>query len=187
MGERRRRVALAVISALTLAACGGSAPGADSSGDGVVEQATSPSAPGPAVPSDSMEAFTGGSVSLTDYAGTPMVVNFWASWCPPCIAEMPDLEAVHQMADGQVDFVGINTQDTPDRAAELAEQTAVTYDLVRDPDGGLFQAFGVFGMPSTFYVDADGLIVGRHTGLLTQQALIDDIREHLDVDLGTAG
>lgn len=97
---------------------------------------------------------------------------------------MPDLEAVHQLTDGQVTFVGVNTQDTPDRAEALTGETGVTYDLVRDPDGALFQAFGGFGMPrpSTWTATATSSL--RHTGLLTREAMLDDLREHLGVDVG---
>lgn len=95
---------------------------------------------------------------------------------------MPDLEAVHQAFSDEVTFIGINTQDTAEQAEALVDETGVSYPLLRDPDGELFQAFEVFGMPSTFYVDADGTIVDRHTGLLTRDALVDDIRDHLGVD-----
>jgi cytochrome c biogenesis protein CcmG, thiol:disulfide interchange protein DsbE len=182
---RSRSSAAAILaSAVFLAACAGSDPTVEVSDDavetGVETPESSAAEPIPALP---VEDFAGEQVTLTDFTGTPLVVNFWASWCPPCIAEMPDLEAVSQLADGLVTFVGVNTQDTQDRAEELVEQTGVTYDLVRDPDAELFQAFGVFAMPTTFYVDADGNIVGRHSGLLTRDALIDDLARHLDVDV----
>jgi cytochrome c biogenesis protein CcmG, thiol:disulfide interchange protein DsbE len=179
-----RVTVMSVAAALLLAACAGSEQTAE-----VSEDAAPAGADAPAVavrdPLPAMEVvdFDGEQISLADYTGTPLVVNFWASWCPPCIAEMPDLEAVSQLADGRVAFVGVNTQDTQDRAEELAERTGVTYDLVRDPDAELFQAFGVFAMPTTFYVDATGDIVGRHSGLLTRDALVDDLARHLDVDV----
>jgi cytochrome c biogenesis protein CcmG/thiol:disulfide interchange protein DsbE len=188
MADLRRASTGLTVAVVLLTACGGSAPGAGPSGAEVTSgEAPAVPAAGEAVPDIEVRAFDGDRVSLVDYAGTPMVVNFWASWCPPCIAEMPDLEAVHDQAAGRVTFVGVNTQDTPDRAGELVDETGVTYDLVRDPDARLFEAFGVFGMPSTFYVDADGIIVGRHTGLLTRDALVDDLDEHLGVDLGPRG
>lgn len=173
------------MTALALTACSGGQPDSEPPLAATTSPtaAEAPAAPSPAdrVPDLPVEAFDGTRVSLADYAGTPLVVNFWASWCPPCIAEMPDLEAVHQATNDQVTFVGIDTQDTPEAAGRLVEQTGVTYDLVRDPDGELFRAFGVFGMPSTFYVDADGTIIDRHTGLLTRDALIEDLEEHLGV------
>lgn len=188
MTDRVRLAALVAGVALALAACGGGSPGTNSPGDDSGSSAASSSpASGEPVPRLEVEAFDGSTLSLQDHAGTPMVVNFWASWCPPCIAEMPDLEAVHQSAGDRLAFVGVNTQDTPEDAAAMVDETGVTYDLVRDPDGALGQAFGVFGMPSTFYVDADGDIVARHTGLLTRDALVDDLREHLGIDLEATG
>jgi thiol-disulfide isomerase/thioredoxin len=171
-----------VATTLTLAACSGDDRNAETP-DAAAGSSTPTPAPADPLPDLEVDDFTGERSSLTDYTGAPLVVNFWASWCPPCVAEMPDLEAVSQLADGQVTFVGVNTQDTQERAAELVAQTGVTYDLLRDPDAELFRAFGVFAMPTTFYVDATGDIVGRHAGLLTRDALIDDLARHLDVDV----
>lgn len=181
MREAPRLAALFTTLAVAIAACGGDAAdgGTDTSSDAPTA-ATSPS--GPTVPDIEVDDFSGETTSLSDHVGRPLVVNFWASWCPPCIAEMPDLEAVHRSVADEVTFIGINTQDTLERAEALVTETGVSYELLRDPDGALFQAFGVFGMPSTFYVDADGTIVERHTGLLTRDALVDDLRDHLGVE-----
>jgi cytochrome c biogenesis protein CcmG, thiol:disulfide interchange protein DsbE len=133
---------------------------------------------GPPVPDRAFQTFHGATTSLADLDG-PLVVNFWASWCPPCVAEMPDFERVHQDVRDEVRFVGINTQDARQDADRLVEQTGVTYDLVLDPDGDLFRDFEVVAMPSTFFVDASGAIVHRHAGLLTEQQLRGLIDEHL--------
>jgi cytochrome c biogenesis protein CcmG, thiol:disulfide interchange protein DsbE len=134
---------------------------------------------GPPVPDREYETFDGQTTSLPELGDEPMVVNFWASWCPPCVAEMPDLERVHQDVGHEVRFVGLNTQDSVDRAEELVEQTGVTYDLGSDPDGELFRDFEVVAMPSTYFVDEAGAIVHRHAGLLTEQQLRDLVTEHL--------
>jgi cytochrome c biogenesis protein CcmG, thiol:disulfide interchange protein DsbE len=187
--RHRRAVTLLTAAALMLAACSASDPetaqfpalpdGTDAPGSGDAPD-------GERVPGMPVEHFDGSTVTLDDFADTPMVVNFWASWCPPCLAEMPDFEAVSQLAGDRVTFVGVNTQDSPARAAGMAEQTGITYDLVRDPDAALSNAFGVFGMPATYYVDARGIIVGRHIGLLTRDALIADLRDHLGVEVDIA-
>lgn len=132
---------------------------------------------GEPVPEQDFEMFDGTTASMADYEGQPVVVNFWASWCPPCVAEMPDLETIHGEFADEVAFLGINTQDSPGAAADLVEQTGVTYDLARDPDGELFQAFGVFGMPTTFFVSADGEIVERHTGIMTLDQMRDFVED----------
>jgi cytochrome c biogenesis protein CcmG, thiol:disulfide interchange protein DsbE len=134
---------------------------------------------GPPVPDRPFETFAGDETSLAAYTGEPLVVNFFASWCPPCVAELPDLQRVHEDLGDDVRFVGLNTQDSRAAAAELVERTGVTFDLGIDPDGALFRDFEVVGMPSTFLVDADGAVVHRHTGLVTERQLRDLVADHL--------
>ncbi len=173
-------------ASLVVAACG--AEGGDPSAT-----ATSPEA-SPAVgqtqepaveegepaPQIEFEMFDGATRSLSDFHGDqPLIVNFWASWCPPCVAEMPDIERVHQQLEGEVNFLGINTQDGEEEARRLVGETGVTYPLAWDRQGEIFAAFGVFGMPSTFFISSDGRVAGRNTGLLTQEALEKKIDELL--------
>lgn len=130
-------------------------------------------------PEVTFQTFEGERASLADYLGRPLVVNFWASWCPPCVVEMPEFEKVHQEVGDRVTFLGMNTQDTRDDAAKIVEETGVTYDLARDPDAEAFEAFGVYAMPSTFFISPDGVIVDTFAGPLTREALTDRIRQHL--------
>lgn len=111
--------------------------------------------------------FEGRSFSLSDYRGTPVVVNFWASWCPSCIAEMPDFERVHKSLGEEVAFVGINQSDSRDAADRLAHETGVSYRLAEDPNGRAFEAFGGLGMPTTAFIDADGQILDVVVGQLS--------------------
>lgn len=113
----------------------------------------------------------------------PLVLNFFASWCAPCVAEMPDFEQLHAAADGQVRLIGINTQDSPPLAEELLAETGITYDVVSDPTGDYFAAVGGFGMPTTLLVAPDGTIAYRQTGPLTLEQMDQLVAEHLDVDL----
>lgn len=112
-------------------------------------------------------------LDLDVYEGRPLVVNFWASWCDPCIAEMPDLQQVAEERADEVTVLGINVQDAPSSAAGFVDDLGITYDLARDPDASYFQSVGGFGMPTTLLVDADGQIVYRHTGLLDAAELSD--------------
>lgn len=138
-------------------------------------------ADGPRIPERSMATLDGGELSLDELMGTPQVVNLWASWCPPCVAEIPDLERVHLDLGEQVHIVGINTQDDLTQARALAERTGVTYQLTLDPDGAMFRDLEVVAMPTTLLVDAEGIIVHRHAGLLTEQQLREMLDEHLGV------
>ena len=134
---------------------------------------------GRAAPTTSYETFDGTEASVADYAGTPMVVNFFASWCVPCVREMPDFEEVHQALGDQVAFVGINMQDSVIKGEELVEDTGVTYDIGRDPDGSLLASFGGVAMPTTVLVDADGTIVRVLSGGTTAE----ELRAAIDEDL----
>lgn len=125
--------------------------------------------------------FEGGRFTLETYRGRPMVVNFWASWCPSCAAEMPAFEQVHQRFGGSVEFLGVNHSDTRSSAEELAHSTGVTYRLAEDPQGQLFVAFGGVGMPTTAFIAADGEIAEVVVGQLSEQQLASLIQEHLEV------
>lgn len=126
-----------------------------------------------------LEMLDGSTRSLDDYRGEPLVVNFFASWCAPCLAEMPGFEAVSQRLDGHVAFLGVNLQDRPDDGRRVVEQTGVTYDVARDPDGSIFQRFGAVAMPTTVFIDAEGNVVEVHSGEISASALGDRIDETL--------
>ena len=139
---------------------------------GPQEQEPNGEAPaGQSLPTEPFERFDGTAGRLADYRGRPLVINFWASWCPPCVAEMPDFESVHQKLGGSVAFLGVNFTDEQAAAEALARRTGVTYDLARDADGRLFKAMGGSSMPATFFVSADGRIVDRYSGPLSRSQL----------------
>lgn len=130
-------------------------------------------------PTSTYTTFDGEEASVADYAGTPMVVNFFASWCVPCVREMPAFEQVHQDVGDQVAFVGVNVQDSATEGADLIEETGITYDVGRDPDGSLLASFGGVAMPTTVLVDADGTIVRVLSGATTAE----ELRAAIDEDL----
>ena len=130
-------------------------------------------------PSGRLQTLEGETYDLSRVSGTPTVVNFFASWCAPCRAEMPDFERVSQEVAGRVAFVGINTGETDVAAArQLVVDTGVTYTTLLGDDGSIFQAVGGLAMPTTAFVDATGAVVEVHSGILTVQALRDRIEEH---------
>jgi len=108
-----------------------------------------------------------GGLSLSDLRGRVVVVNFWASWCVACRAEHDDLIAASAAFNDQdVVFVGVVYQDDPDHAAAFLDELGWggSYQYVVDPGSRAAIAFGVFGVPETFFVDPDGIIVGKITG-----------------------
>lgn len=185
----RRLAALAAVLALVAAACGG---GDDSPeivlGDdpgGPAATSDVPSAlPGPTSTDDvfvtEFQDFNGGVTSLgAAGAGKPVVLNFFASWCPNCVAEMPDFEVVNQQRGTEVQLVGLATQDAPTDALALVDRTGVTYPLGLDPNGEFFQVFEGLGMPTTVFLTAEGEVAHTFTGQLSTEALSDKIDEFL--------
>lgn len=112
---------------------------------------------GAAAPSFSnLPLLGGGTLSSTDLAGAPVVFNFWASWCDPCIAEAPDIERAAKQYQAQgVRVIGIDYRDTDVDAARFVQENGITYPILRDPEGILATQFGVTGVPETYFIDAN--------------------------------
>lgn len=140
--------------------------------------------PGDEVPSDpdaaAFTTFEGERVPLSSLRGKPVLVNFFASTCVPCVTEMPDLEEVHQQLGDQVTFLGLALQDRVEDARALVKRTGVTYRTAQDRDASVITALGGIVLPTTVLLDADGKILATHSGQLDA----DDLRTILADELG---
>lgn len=126
--------------------------------------------------------FDGSQGSFEDLRGHPVVVNFWASWCPACVAELPDFEQVHGVLGDEIQFVGMNLSETDRESAErLLAETGVTYTLAEDPDGTLYASFDGIAMPTSVFIDAEGNIVYTHSGVVFAADLEKKLREVFDL------
>jgi cytochrome c biogenesis protein CcmG, thiol:disulfide interchange protein DsbE len=124
----------------------------------------------------------GPAVTLSGVRGTPVVVNVWASWCPPCAREMPVLEKVRRETRGDVRFLGVDLLDSPGAARAAAADFGMGFPSVQDPDGEARRALEVPGPPVTLLVDAQGRVVHREVGEITSAgALRGLLEEHLGV------
>ena len=109
-----------------------------------------------------------GSKRLSDWHGTPLVVNLFASWCPACLTELPAFESVSHDYAGRIAVVGVDTRDSPSSGLSLARQLGVTYPLFSDTDrADLYAAFGGQGMPVTAFIDRDGNVKQVYSGELS--------------------
>jgi thiol-disulfide isomerase/thioredoxin len=141
---------------------------------GLVSDAT-----GEALPAERFSMLAGGFGSFADYRGRPLVINLFASTCAPCVAEMPDFEAVHKELGDEVAFLGLNIQDQVSAASALVEETGVTYDIARDPSGELARGLGMVVMPSTYFVSPEGTVVDAKAGAMDAEELRRRIDELL--------
>ena len=111
------------------------------------------------------------SVSLAQFRGKPLIVNFFGAWCVPCRAELPLIEDSHRRLAGRVGFVGIDTTDSRAEAVALLDQTHASYPAGYDPKGTLKARYGVRAMPTTVFVRADGTIAEAVAGKLSAASL----------------
>ena len=122
------------------------------------------------------QAAADGAVSLSELRGTPLVLNFWASWCDPCRAEAKVLErAWKQQSGGDVLFLGLDAQDAREDARDFIAQFGLTFPHVRDPGNDTQREWGVTGLPETYFIAADGRVVGHVIGTVDDEQLRDGI------------
>lgn len=135
---------------------------------------------GKRVPAFELARLGGGEAVRIDAAGgKPTVVNFWASWCGACRTEHEVLvELGHGAGKDGVQLIGVNYRDTAANAQKfLADRGAFPFPSAVDPDGRAGIDFGVYGLPETFFIGADGVVVARHVGPLTREDVAGYLRK----------
>jgi len=145
-------------------------------GFGLISNGTASVAVGDDAPSVELPRLDGeGTVSLEDYRGSWVLINFWASWCTPCRDESPALQRFHERAGNDVVVLGIDTQDLSGDATDFVAEFGLSYPILRDPDteSPLSDEFGATGLPESFLIDPDGRFAAICRGPLTT----DDLEE----------
>jgi cytochrome c biogenesis protein CcmG, thiol:disulfide interchange protein DsbE len=118
----------------------------------------------------------GSSYSLEKARGRPVIVNFWATWCDPCIYEHEVLRAAStQYKDMEIDIVAILYEDTPEKAQAFIRKHGRAAPILLDTDLQTAIDYGVSGIPETFFINTEGVVSYKHTGVLTPEIMDEQI------------
>ena len=168
---RRTAPTIAVLAALALVALliyGVAGVGGSTTLDDAVKRGDRPEAPVRELP-----ALDGGKASLADYAGKPVLLNFWASWCEPCKDEAPLLERAHRKLAAQGGAVlGVTVSDQSDDSRAFMQEYGLSFPSLRDVEGALGRDYGTTGVPETFAIDRQGRIAAISRGSVNE-AFVD--------------
>ena len=135
-------------------------------------------------PDFTLELLGGGQVTLSELRGKGVVINLWASWCPPCRAEMPAIQRVYERSKGRgLEVLAVNTtyQDSERAALEFTQELGLTFPVPLDRSGMVSRSYQLRALPSTFFVDRDGIIrkviIGGPMSEVTIQTAVEEILE----------
>lgn len=137
--------------------------------------------PAPASPDELFEEGTSLLLEgrLETMRGKPVVINYWATWCKPCKAEMPRIVAAAKRYGDRVGFLGVNVEDDVDAAAEFAKRNGMTFPSISDPNGSIRRAEKILGLPVTQFYTSDGELAFNHQGEIKSDDLERKIEEIL--------
>ncbi len=157
------------------------APQTESSSGETVEQTEEPDPDVIMAPDFVVYDIDGNPVNLSDFEGKPVVINYWASWCPPCIAEFPDFELAYQEYGEEVVFLMVNSTDgsreTVDSATEFIDENGYTMPIVFDSDLNFALTYQFRALPTTTFINGNGEIFSIYSGLIGKDIIDENIQQ----------
>lgn len=130
---------------------------------------------GDRAPDFKVQTMDGKEVNLSDYKGKKVFLNFWATWCPPCKAEMPHMQAFYEEQPEDVEILAVNLEESTEKAADFAKQYELTFPILMDADGTVAETYEVYTIPTTYVLNEDGTvhqkIVGPMDELMMQELI----------------
>ncbi len=130
---------------------------------------------GSAAPDFELERIDGGSLSLNELRGKPVLINFWATWCGPCVVEMPSIQKYYESYPGAFEVVAINADESRSEVVKFVEDIEVTFPVVLDPGLRIQALYRPRGLPTSYILDSQGVISSQHIGMLSE----DQLEEYL--------
>lgn len=130
-------------------------------------------------PDFELKNLDGETIRLADYQGKPVIINFWATWCGPCRAEMPEIQEISVENADDLIVIGVNNTatDNEDLIVEFVQEFGVTFPIVLDEDGKTVETYKVIGLPMTVFIDKDGVVNEVFTGPVNKAYIQSKIPE----------
>ena len=124
---------------------------------------------GEPAPGFNLQNLSGEAVKLGDFRGRVVVINFWATWCGPCIQEMPMFQTYHQKYGPDLVMLGVNQEEKSEEVQKFTSEFELTFEMLLDTDAHVADLYRVFGLPATVFIDREGILRFHHIGVMTEE------------------
>ena len=131
---------------------------------------------GEPAPDFELVSMDGSKVKLSDFLGHPVLINYWATWCPPCRAELPLIQDRLEKNSPDLVVLAINAGEEPDTVKNYISQNKFTFPVLLDPEWKAEALFGIYAYPTSVFIDRQGLIQGRYVGGLSEDILDNHLK-----------
>ena len=129
---------------------------------------------GKLAPDFQLQNLDGQSVSLSDFIGKPVLINFWATWCPPCRAEMPHLQEISdEWSDKGLVLLAVNVGDSPSKVEKFMQDNNLSLPVLLDPKETIVQKYYIRALPTTFFIDTEGVVQSKIVGAFPNKEAIE--------------
>jgi len=145
-------------------------------GSGLLPQDVDPQL-GKIAPNFNLDDLDGKEIQLLNDSQRPTLINFWATWCPPCVAEMATIQQYYVESGRSFRVLAVNADEPPEDVQRFANEHGLSFDILLDPGGHVQELYRLRGYPTSFILDSDGVVMREHVGLLTESKLRNYLSE----------
>ncbi|WP_174733411.1 redoxin domain-containing protein [Mesobacillus harenae] len=125
---------------------------------------------GEEAPDFTLKDLKGKEVTLSEFKGKKVMINFWATWCPPCKAEMPAMQELYSKTGGELEIIAVNL-DSKNNVAGFADENELTFPILLDEQDSVNQVYSVISIPTSYFLNEQGIIIAKHIGSMTYEQL----------------
>jgi thiol-disulfide isomerase/thioredoxin len=126
---------------------------------------------GAAAPDFELETLSGDAIRLSSLKGKPVLINFWATWCAPCVLEMPNFQKYYENYPGAFEVLAVNYGESKDTVEKFIKDVGVTFPVLFDNEAKVHGMYRFPGYPTSYFIDKDGIVRFQHIGLMDESAL----------------